>query len=176
MDSAHSTQPARFELGIATNTPYVIDAADVVNNTYATLVAICRLLGIEVSGGVSTYLSYFSRAAEAFKKAIPDSLLKVFGSNVPGASTYAIDIDHEMIQWREEFGDEVARVLKTKVEEDMPHYEYLKRFRLRILPLTGLPLRRHSAANERGEHAAGNSSRFITTAVNGQRKERHFSC
>jgi hypothetical protein len=176
VDSAHSTQSARFQPEIVATRPYVIDAADVENNTYATLAAVCRLLGIEFSGGNSTYLSYFSRAAEAFKKAIPDSLLKVFGSSVLSTSAYSIDIDREMVQWREEFGDQAAKMLKAKVEDDMPHYEYLKSFRLRILPVTGLPLRRQSAADERADYVVGNPLRMIRSAVDGQRRERHFSC
>ena len=122
------------------------------------------------------YLSYFSRAADAVKKAIPDSLLKVFGSDVLSTSAYSIDIDDEMIQWREEFGDQTAKMLKVKIEEDMLHYEYLKSFRLRILPITGLPLRRQSAAVESADYVAENPLRIIASAVDGQRRERHFSC
>ena len=176
VDSAHSMRSATFEPGIVATRPYVIDAADVENNTYATLAAVCRLLGIEFSGGNSMYLSYFSRAADAVKKAIPDSLLKVFGSDVLSTSAYSIDIDDEMIQWREEFGDQTAKMLKVKIEEDMLHYEYLKSFRLRILPITGLPLRRQSAAVESADYVAENPLRIIASAVDGQRRERHFSC
>lgn len=39
-----------------------------------------------------------------------------------------------MPKWRAEFGDEVANALRRKVYEELPHYEYLRKFKLPIRP------------------------------------------
>jgi hypothetical protein len=39
-----------------------------------------------------------------------------------------------MPKWRAEFGEEVANALRRKVYEELPHYEYLRKFKLPIRP------------------------------------------
>lgn len=47
---------------------------------------------------------------------------------------YTISVDVEMPKWRAEFGEEVANALRRKVYEELPHYEYLRKFKLPIRP------------------------------------------
>ena len=39
-----------------------------------------------------------------------------------------------MPKWRAEFGEEVANALRRKIYEELPHYEYLRKFKLPIRP------------------------------------------
>lgn len=186
VDSAHSAFSAGFDRGIVATSPFVIDAADVSNHPHATLATVCRLLGVEL-GEQSSWTTYFGKATEALKRAIPDSLLKAFHSNVLSAETEAFDIEQEMLGWKQEFGDNVAELLKRRVVEDMPHYDYLMNFKVRISPsrtmtafmqnITGVPVRRQSAAPHMGTAPTAGVAplKIIRSAVNGHPRERHFS-
>ena len=186
VDSAHSTQSAKFEPQVVATRPYVIDAADVANNPHATLATTCRLLGIDLSTNASSWTDYFSKATEALKRAVPNSLMKMFDSNVLSTAAENVDMEHEMLQWKAEFGDNVAEVLRKRVEDDMQHYEYLKNFKIRIAPsrtmtgfmqsITGVPNRRQSEAPWVREKAGTSPLKVIRSAIDGQPRERHFSC
>jgi hypothetical protein len=58
--------------------PYVIDAADVLNSTSATLDMICTLIGIKGADDTQTPASkkYFERAYEALKKGLSSNVMK----------------------------------------------------------------------------------------------------
>ena len=184
-DSAHSMQSAKSSSSVVATRPYVIDAADVANNPHATLATVCRLLNIEL-GVNSSWSQYFDKATETFKKVIPNSLMKVFNSNVLSTTTNNVDIDGELTQWKAEFGDDVAEVLRKKVQDDMPHYDYLMNFKIRIVPsrtmtafmqsITGVPIRRESAAPKPTRKAGVMPLNIIRSAVDGHPRERHFSC
>jgi hypothetical protein len=184
-DSAHSMQSTKSSSSVVATRPYVIDAVDVANNPYATLATVCRLLNIEL-GVNSSWSQYFGKAADTFKRVMPNSLMKVFNSNVLSTTTTNVDIDGEFTQWKAEFGDEVAEVLKKKVQDDMPHYDYLMNFKIRIAPnrtmtgfmqsITGVPNRRESAAPNPTKKAAVMPLNIIRSAVDGNPRERHFSC
>lgn len=184
-DSAHSTQSTKSAFQVVATRPYVIDAVDVANNPHGTLATVCRLLNIEL-GENSSWSQYFDKATETFKKVIPDSLMKVFNSSVLNTATSNVDVDHEMAQWKAEFGDEVAGILRQKVTDDMPHYEYLMNFKIQIAPsrtmtgfmksITGMPNRRESAAPKPTGRTDMNALNIIRTAVDGPPRDRHFSC
>jgi hypothetical protein len=44
----------------------------------------------------------------------------------------AVDVDAEVKQWKEEFGEEVAAKLETLVRDAMPDYEYLRSRRITV--------------------------------------------
>lgn len=73
----------RFGPQVVATKPYVIDAADVLDNTQATLDMICQLLGIEDEGGEQNPASkkYFERAYGALKRGFSSNVLKSFSSN-----------------------------------------------------------------------------------------------
>jgi hypothetical protein len=186
IDSAHSTQSAKFEPQVVATRPYVIDASDVANNPHATLATTCRLLGIDLSTNSSSWTDYFGKATEALKKAVPNSLMKMFDSNILSSATEKFDVEHEMAQWKVEFGEDVAAVLRKKVDDDMQHYEYLKYFKLRVSPsrtmtgfmqsITGIPNRRQSEAPWATGKAGTSPLKVIRSAIDGQPRERHSSC
>ena len=82
-DSTRSTNSSRLGPSIVATRPYVIDAADVLNNTSATLDMICTLLDIKASGDTQTPASkkYFERAYEALKKGLSSNVMKAFQTN-----------------------------------------------------------------------------------------------
>lgn len=83
--SLRTENVARYGPSVVATRPYVIDAADVLNNTSATLDMICTILGIKSSGDTQTPASkkYFERAYEALKKGFSSSanVMKTFQSN-----------------------------------------------------------------------------------------------
>ena len=98
-----------------------------------------------------------------------------------------INLDHEIPKWRAEFGDSTAMALKRKVLEEMPHYEYLKHFRLPVRPTSSRksfnsnrsPMldtlsRNRSAVNlaeaEKGDHGFGSPLRVIQTSLENNRR------
>ncbi|KAK3718898.1 hypothetical protein LTR37_004814 [Vermiconidia calcicola] len=180
-DSTSSGLTGRYEPRIVATRPYVIDADDVTNNTHGTLAAICRLLGVQIEVVTQSWTEYFARATEAVKSVIPDSFMKVFADTQIDSQASQIDLDFEMLKWKEEFGEESAELLLKKVEEDLPHYEYLKSFRLRVLAglttgslrqsITGMPERRQTetknspVSTTSGGVESGHPMRIIRSAL-----------
>jgi len=41
-------------------------------------------------------------------------------------------VESENREWREKYGEEGQQVIRECVEENVPHYEYLKQFALKI--------------------------------------------
>ena len=82
-DSAHSTNGRRYGPSIVATKPYVIDAADVLNNTDKTLEMICTLLDVKGQGESQTPASkkYYERAYQALKKGFSSNVMKAFQSN-----------------------------------------------------------------------------------------------
>lgn len=180
-DSVHSSRSPKFEPGFVATRPYVIDAADVASNTNAMLAATCRLLGIDFNIISEGWTAYFQRAASTIKKAIPSffSASSAMAERLLGTEAITIDVDVETTKWEREFGAEVAKVLRKKVDEEMPHYRYLLNFKVRILPsltttqfmqnLTGVPDRRMSAVTPKPadmeKEEVGHPLRIIRSAI-----------
>jgi hypothetical protein len=76
--SVRSAKGTQYGPSIVATRPYVIDAADVLNNTSATLDMVCTLLGIKVAGDTQTPASkkYYERAYEALKKGLSSNVIK----------------------------------------------------------------------------------------------------
>ncbi len=76
---------------------------------------------------------------------------------------YTISVDVEMPKWRAEFGEEVANALRRKVYEELPHYEYLRKFKLPIRPASS---RKSFTTQRPGLETAENSISRHRSAVN----------
>lgn len=78
--SVRSANGSPYGPSIVATKPYVIDAADVLNNTSATLDMISTLLEIKAAGDTQTPASkkYFERAYEALKKGLSSNVMKTF--------------------------------------------------------------------------------------------------
>ena len=92
------------------------------------------------------------------------------------------------MKWRKEFGEDVAKALRRKVEEEIPHYEYLRHFKLPIRPtssrksfnaamrpsLKDTLTASRSAVNlheaEGGDHGFGSPLRVIQTSLENNRR------
>jgi hypothetical protein len=69
-----------------------------------------------------------------------------------------------MPKWRAEFGDEVANALRRKVYEELPHYEYLRKFKIPIRPTSS---RKSFNANQRpGLDTTDSGISRVRSAVN----------
>ena len=202
--SVRSTNGSRLGPSVVATRPYVIDAADVLNNTSATLDMICTLLDIKASGDTQTPASkkYFERAYEALKKGLSSNVIKAFQTNakfqpdeqgeagIRSVSSciaclksllttqqqpdeYTISVDVEMPKWRREFGEEVANALRRKVYEELPHYEYLRKFKLPLRPASS---RKSFTTQRPGLDTSENSISRHRSAVNlrDQAEENQF--
>ena len=152
--------------------PLVIDAADVVHNTHATVSTLCRVLGVDLGDVHQTPTKDFQRSNSNAEAGAPkNNILKAFSGRLSSSEDvdqrrsrgYNINLDAETAKWRVEFGDDVAQSLRQKVEEEMPHYEYLRKFKLRARPslteaiyrenVTGIPAEIRSAIDKTVENS-----------------------
>ncbi len=186
-DSVHSNHSTtRWEPGYVATRPYVVDAADVANNTHAMVAATCRLLGIDYKEVSTSWLKYFERAAStALKKTLP-SITNAFSEHLLSSQASAINLDAETVEWRKEFGPEVADMLRKRVDEEMVHYRYLQNFKVRVVPslttsalmqnITGMPDRRNSAVTPNNAEIEGlgfgHPLKIIKTAIDEPQKRR----
>lgn len=82
-----STNSRSRSAPVVASRPFVIDAADVVNNTHAVLSMLCRLLDIDsaVLNNAWSPTRRFSQAGEAIRAGIADNMMKAFSSRLqPG--------------------------------------------------------------------------------------------
>jgi hypothetical protein len=190
-DSMHGNNKPNAKLapGFVATRPYVIDAADVASNTNAMLAATCRLLGIDFNIISDGWAAYFQKAASGLKRAIPSlfSTPSAVAERLLGTEAVNINIDVEAKKWEKEFGVDVAKILREKVDEEMVHYRYLLNFKVRILPsltttqfmqnLTGMPPRRSSAITptlaEMERDDVGHPLRIIRSAIDVRRESAY---
>lgn len=41
-------------------------------------------------------------------------------------------VEAENAEWRDKYGADAAKMIRTVVDENIPHYEYLKQFALKV--------------------------------------------
>ncbi|KAM5457391.1 hypothetical protein MaudCBS49596_000586 [Microsporum audouinii] len=107
--------------------PLVLDADDIISQP-GVIVKLCDIVGLD-----SGRLKYSWEKDEqqrrpgimAFRSTI-DSSTKIDPTKVAGH----VDIDQEAEKWREEFGEEIGRLVEEYVRAAMPDYTYLKARRL----------------------------------------------
>ena len=153
---------------VVSSWPFVLDDTDVTDNTHATLATLCRVLGIEGDGASNWDPGrHFRRAGEKLRRSSKDNVFDAYTRRVSivqqegtgrrhSVTEPTVSIDTEYQKWKEQFGEAIAKEIRRKVEEEMPHYDYLKKFRLRPQRtatvsdyrelMDGLPRRRRSDA------------------------------
>ncbi|KAJ6007548.1 hypothetical protein N7540_011524 [Penicillium herquei] len=126
--------------------PPVLDAYDLINNRDA-VVKFCKNIGLD-----PTVLQFEWDAQQNAQSWASDKAKGSAGNDMEGGQIRAanimlstlthssgvvkdktpinVDIDAELVKWKNEFGDEIAKSIETSVAESMPDYEYLKARRL----------------------------------------------
>jgi hypothetical protein len=114
----------------------VIDADDLLDNPTGIIQAYCKSVGIDYSLQMLKWDNEEDHriAKEAFEKwkgfhedAINSTELK------PRAHKKTPKTDEQLYaEWTEKFGEEGAKVIKETVEANIPDYEYMKKFAIKV--------------------------------------------
>lgn len=114
--------------------PIVVEAQDFVWNTKPTMDKLCRELGIDESGWLDKWDPLPKEHWPNHKNAIAmtSDLMESSGlqRRVGEPPELTLDLETEMGKWRERFGDKVAEGFRTRAEEELPIYEYLRSVKL----------------------------------------------
>lgn len=113
--------------------PIVLDASDVIQHPKVVW-EYAKLIGLNTTKVRSEWNAF---TPEQFA-AQPNEMVKVFARTLTTSTGLVkerapvdVDIEVEAKQWREQWGEEVAKMLEDAVKEAMPDYEYLVSKRLR---------------------------------------------
>ncbi|KAK7736254.1 hypothetical protein SLS53_007089 [Cytospora paraplurivora] len=114
----------------------VIDADDLLVSPEAILKVYCKEVGIDYKPSMLEWSDDGNQqhAQKAFEKwygfhhdAIESTCLK------PRAGHHATPtVEEENEQWRQKYGEEAAKVIRDTVDANIPHYEYLKSFAVKV--------------------------------------------
>jgi hypothetical protein len=114
----------------------LIDADDLLDNPYGVIEAFCGSTGIHYSPDM---LKWDSGAHQEYARSVfakwPGFHEDALGSTElrPRAHKKAPKSDDQLFaEWTEKFGQDAAKVIRRTVEENVPHYEYLKQFALKV--------------------------------------------
>ncbi|KAK3622530.1 hypothetical protein LTR56_022159 [Elasticomyces elasticus] len=114
--------------------PILIDAEDLINNAEATVLKLCNILGIDPSGVEYSWdavpKEQWPEDGMGIAKTYLGDLLVSKG--VTKSEKGLIDIDVETEKWAEQYGQEIARALRARVDKEMPDYDYLRQFKLTV--------------------------------------------
>ncbi|CAN8096583.1 unnamed protein product [Discula destructiva] len=114
----------------------VIDADDLLQHPEAILKIYCKEVGIDYTPAMLEWGDDENQtfAAKAFEKwygfhhdAIDSKCLKPRAHGAKNPSK-----EEEDAEWRNKFGDEAARVIRSTVDENTADYEYLKSFAIKV--------------------------------------------
>jgi hypothetical protein len=114
----------------------VIDADDLLDKPKAVIEAFCRETGIEYTPDMLTWDDPENQ------KYVSDAFAKWVGfhndainSTQLTARTKAHKIvseESENEEWKQKYGEEAQKVIRACVDENVPHYEYLKSFAIKV--------------------------------------------
>ncbi|KAF7186493.1 hypothetical protein HII31_12195 [Pseudocercospora fuligena] len=117
--------------------PLVIDAKDLVHETMLTMEKLCERLGLDPNG---VQYNWSPVPPDQWPNMPMSELGMLFFTDLWGSGRVygsgekamedTLDLDHETKKWSDEFGEDTAKHLRRLVDEDMPHYEYMKQFKI----------------------------------------------
>ncbi|OTB06856.1 hypothetical protein M426DRAFT_318563 [Hypoxylon sp. CI-4A] len=113
----------------------IIDADDLLDHPEPVVKAFCKETGIEYSPEMLTWDDEENQkyVAEAFAKWNGFHNDAIHSKSLTARTHHKIVTeDSENEEWRQKFGDENQKVIRACVEENIPHYEYLKSFALKF--------------------------------------------
>ncbi|KAL7626238.1 hypothetical protein AAE478_003008 [Parahypoxylon ruwenzoriense] len=114
----------------------IIDADDLLDHPEHVVKAFCKETGIEFKPNMLTWddvgnQEYVSDAFAKWKGFHNDAIHSTsLTARTQAHKTVTEESENE--QWREKFGDEAQKVIRACVDENVPHYEYLKSFAMKF--------------------------------------------
>ncbi|KAI0130310.1 hypothetical protein BJ170DRAFT_619630 [Xylariales sp. AK1849] len=114
----------------------LIDAEDLLREPEKVCKAYCTSVNLQFDPSMLSWHSHDGqrRAEEAFHKswAIHVDALKSKSFDPQKNATNVLSIEEENAVWERKFGAASAKVIRKHVDINLPHYEYLKQFALRV--------------------------------------------
>ncbi|KAI9897151.1 hypothetical protein N3K66_008173 [Trichothecium roseum] len=113
----------------------VLDADDMLDNPEGTIKAYCDRTGIDYQPGMLVWDEKDEAyAAEHFAKwnGFHDDALHTAGLQQRSKAQKTSTVDSENKEWREKYGPEAQKAIRATVDANIPHYEYLKQFCLKL--------------------------------------------
>ncbi|KAF8863791.1 hypothetical protein BDZ45DRAFT_583337 [Acephala macrosclerotiorum] len=114
----------------------VIDADDLLDDPEGIVSAYCKEVGIEYNPDMLTWDSEeaHQRARDAFEKwrGFHDDAINSTSLRPRSAAHKAKTVEIEDQEWREKYGEEGARIIRETVNANIPDYEYLKSFAIKV--------------------------------------------
>ncbi|KAI1450771.1 P-loop containing nucleoside triphosphate hydrolase protein [Annulohypoxylon stygium] len=114
----------------------IIDADDLLDHPESVAKAFCKETGIEFKPEMLTWddsenQEYVSKAFEKWTGFHNDAIhSKSLTARTQAHKTVTDESENE--DWRQKYGDEAQKVIRSCVDENVPHYEYLKSFALKF--------------------------------------------
>ncbi|KAI2630912.1 hypothetical protein GGR54DRAFT_176298 [Hypoxylon sp. NC1633] len=114
----------------------VIDADDLLDHPESVVEAFCKETGIDFKPEMLSWddednQKYVSEAFAKWNGFHNDAIhSKSLTARTQAHKTVTEESENE--EWRQKYGDEAQKVIRTCVDENIPHYEYLKSFALRF--------------------------------------------
>ncbi|KAI1393517.1 P-loop containing nucleoside triphosphate hydrolase protein [Hypoxylon trugodes] len=114
----------------------IIDADDLLDHPEPVVKAFCKETGIEFSPDMLTWddeenQKYVSEAFAKWNGFHNDAIhSKSLTARTSAHKTVTDESENE--EWRQKYGDEAQKVIRACVDENIPHYEYLKSFALKF--------------------------------------------
>ncbi|KAI1085754.1 P-loop containing nucleoside triphosphate hydrolase protein [Whalleya microplaca] len=114
----------------------MIDADDLLDQPQPVVEAFCRETGIDYRPDMLTWDDEENQkyVSDAFAKWIGFHNDAIHSTNL-SARTHAHKIvteESENEEWRQKYGEEAQKVIRACVDENVPHYEYLKSFAMKF--------------------------------------------
>ncbi|CZR66160.1 uncharacterized protein PAC_16061 [Phialocephala subalpina] len=114
----------------------VVDADDLLDNPEGIVSAYCKEVGIEYNPSMLIWDTEeaHQRARDAFEKwrGFHDDAINSTSLKPRSAAHKAKTVEIEDQEWREKYGEEGARIIRETVNANIPDYEYLKSFAIKV--------------------------------------------
>ncbi|KAI5868061.1 P-loop containing nucleoside triphosphate hydrolase protein [Durotheca rogersii] len=114
----------------------VVDADDLLDRPAPAVAAFCARVGLPFRPDMLAWgdPAGQDRVAAAFAKwrGFHNDAIQSTGLAARPHAQAALTDEEEDEQWRQKFGDEAQKVIRACVDENLPHYEYLKSFAMKF--------------------------------------------
>lgn len=114
----------------------VIDADDLLDKPYAVIEAFCRETGIEFKPDMLSWddPEEQEKVEKAFEKWVGFHNDAIHSTSLsPRSKAHkTVTVESEDEEWTQKYGAEAKKVIRDCVNENIPHYEYLKSFALKF--------------------------------------------
>ncbi|CAG9944628.1 unnamed protein product [Clonostachys rosea f. rosea IK726] len=113
----------------------VLDADDMLDNPEGSIRAFCEQTNIDFTPEMLKWNDAdrdYATVKFAKWNGWHNDALKAYALNKRTHAQKINSVEAENAEWRDKYGADAAKMIRTVVDENIPHYEYLKQFALKI--------------------------------------------